>query len=238
MKVEVKMKKKLNVTVFGDSLSKGMELKKGKPAMLKTCAVKMLADYYNIDITNCSGFGQTITRLKEKGFVDEYIKKVDKKYRNIVVFCIGGNDSDFDWKVVGANPDFNHQCKTPLSVFKEIYTDYVKKLQRKKVEVYLCALPVVSAKKFFEGYISSLTNPDNVLKFFKGDITIITRHQEIYSNAVRDIATTTKSKFLDIRTPFLNLKDIDNYYCDDGLHPNEKGHKLIADAIIKQINLQ
>lgn len=227
--------KKLNVTVFGDSLSKGMELKKGKPALLKTCAVKMVAEHYNIDITNCSGFGQTITRLKEKGIVDEYIKKLNKKFRNVVVFCIGGNDSDFDWKVVGQTPEIDHQCKTPLKDFIEIYTNYVLKLKKKKVEVYLCALPVVSAKKFFECYISNLTNPDNVLKFFKGDISIITRHQEIYNNAVRDIARTTKSHFLDIRTPFLDLKNLESYYCDDGLHPNEKGHRVIADAIINQI---
>lgn len=34
---------------------------------------------------------------------------------------------------------------------------------------------------------------------------------------------------------FLEKKNYSRYLCDDGIHPNEKGHKLIAEAIKQHI---
>ena len=224
--------KKINVTVFGDSIAKGLLLKNGRPTYLKTNAVEIVAKHFGIEIENKSTFGQTITRFSEKKFVEEYLSLLRKKERNIVVFCIGGNDSDYDWKAIDANPNKNHTCKTPLSLFCELYISAINKLKKKKVEVYICALPVVHVKSFFENYVCSLANCENIMKFLENDKSIIARQQEVFNNKLREIAQETKTTFLDIRTPFLNVKNLDKVYADDGLHPNEIGQQLIADTII------
>ena len=228
--------KQINVTVFGDSIAKGLEIKKGRPASLSKNAVDLVAKHFNIDITNKSSFGQSITRLKEKGLIDEYLKKITKRNRNIVVFCIGGNDCDFDWKAIDNSPHEEHTCKTELQKFVAIYNEIIEKLQKKKVEIYICALPVVCSRAFFHKYVCGIADKKNILEFLEHDTSKISRHQEIYNNALRDICQSKKVTFLDIRTPFLQVKNIEKYYCDDGLHPNEAGQELIAETIIDYFN--
>ena len=70
------------------------------------------------------------------------------------------------------------------------------------------------------------------MKFLENDKSIIARQQEVFNNKLREIAQETKTTFLDIRTPFLNVKNLDKVYAEDGLHPNEIGQQLIADTII------
>ena len=36
---------------------------------------------------------------------------------------------------------------------------------------------------------------------------------------------------IDIRSAFLVRKDYTDYLCEDGIHPNEKGHRLIREAM-------
>ena len=224
--------KKINVTVFGDSIAKGLTIKNGRPTYLKTNAVEMVTKHFGVEIDNKSTFGQTITRLTEKNIIEEYLSSLRKGERNIVVFCIGGNDSDYDWKAIDAAPTANHTCKTPLNLFYNLYISAIKKLKEQKVEVYICALPVVYVKSFFENYVCRLANCENIMHFLENDTSIIARQQEVFNNKLREIAAETKSTFLDIRTPFLNEKNLEKVYTNDGLHPNEKGQKLIANAII------
>ena len=40
---------------------------------------------------------------------------------------------------------------------------------------------------------------------------------------------------IDITSKFLEIKNYSNLLCDDGIHPNEKGHKIIAGAIKEHI---
>ena len=40
---------------------------------------------------------------------------------------------------------------------------------------------------------------------------------------------------IDITPKFLEIKNYSNLLCDDGIHPNEKGHKIIAEAIREHI---
>lgn len=224
--------KKTNVTIFGDSIAKGLVLKKGRPVSLGVNAVDLVAKHFGMNINNKSAFGQTIVRLREKGLVDEYLKKLDKKQRNIVVFCIGGNDSDFWWQEVAKTPLAMHDCKTPLDTFAETYMSLITKLKKKKVQVFVCALPTICSQIFLEHYIASLADKNKVLQFFDGDISNISRHQEVYNNKLREIAAQTKCDFLDIRTPFLQAKNLVKLYDEDGIHPNEVGQRLIANTVI------
>lgn len=224
--------KQTKVTVFGDSIAKGLAIKDGKPAKLQKNAVDIVQNYFHINIDNQSCFGQTVRRLDEKGIIDEYLKKLTLQEKNIAVISLGGNDTDFDWKAVSSEPRKNHTCKTPLAVFVQTYKKIIKKLHNNKVEVYICALPAVESKLFFENYVCKIAKKENILEYLDNDLSKISRHQELFNNAIRELARETSAKFLDIRSPFLQVRNIKKLYSKDGLHPNEDGQALIADTII------
>ena len=52
--------------------------------------------------------------------------------------------------------------------------------------------------------------------------------------AVHKIAQTANIKLIDIRSVFLQRRDYCNYLSDDGIHPNETGHALIAGTVVQQ----
>ena len=41
-----------------------------------------------------------------------------------------------------------------------------------------------------------------------------------------------KGRYVYIRTAFLQRRDYRDYLCIDGIHPNDKGHILIADILL------
>ena len=69
----------------------------------------------------------------------------------------------------------------------------------------------------------------------------ITEFIEIYSYLIDEFKKIGKEPVLlslppiDITSKFLEIKNYSNLLCDDGIHPNEKGHKIIAEAIKEHI---
>lgn len=67
----------------------------------------------------------------------------------------------------------------------------------------------------------------------KTTLDIISRWHESYNRALFMIAQETQTPIIDITTPFDTFRgDISSLYCADGIHPNDKGHKMIATTII------
>ncbi|MEG1915040.1 MAG: SGNH/GDSL hydrolase family protein, partial [Acidaminococcaceae bacterium] len=63
----------------------------------------------------------------------------------------------------------------------------------------------------------------------------IFKFHESYNAQVCGIAEENDIPLIDIRSAFLKLPNYSEYLCDDGIHPNEKGHNLIARVITEYI---
>ncbi|OLA10604.1 MAG: hypothetical protein BHW12_01870 [Coprobacillus sp. 28_7] len=61
-----------NITIFGDSISKGVSITDGKIVKVENNAVNLLEEHYGISINNKSVFGQTLKRVYDKKLIDEY----------------------------------------------------------------------------------------------------------------------------------------------------------------------
>ena len=57
----------------------------------------------------------------------------------------------------------------------------------------------------------------------------------MYNNAVLKIAAAKNVLLIDIREAFLKTRDYLTLLCEDGIHPNEAGHALISDVVMKAI---
>ncbi len=68
-----------NITIFGDSIAKGIiTTADGKIQRLEDCAVNLLQQRWGKEITNNSAFGQTLERIYNKGYIEDYINNLDK----------------------------------------------------------------------------------------------------------------------------------------------------------------
>ena len=89
-------------------------------------------------------------------------------------------------------------------------------------------MPVVSSRYF--RWITRSLNADAVLRWL-GDVEHIYRWQERYAAAVRDVARETHAHLLDLRDAFLRVGPLEKYFCADGIHPNEEGHRLMFECV-------
>ena len=221
-----------NITVFGDSIGRGITTDNGKIEKLPISMVELFENEYCIKVDNRSSYGQSLKRLYKKGVIDKYINDIDgNKKQNVVVLELGGNDADFNWKMVAENPTINHDSQTPINEFAKLYGETVKNLTKAGVKVVVCTIVPIDSERFFNRVIGSLADKSRVLEFFKGDFNTIHRHQEEFNNEILRNAYTQGAKVIDLRRSFLHTNDFKGLMCQDGIHPNGQGHEQMFSVI-------
>lgn len=232
----MKFPKRCKITILGDSISKGIFSENNQLKKMPNNAVHLVAQHYGVDINNVSCYGQTLSRLNDKGYLDDYLKNLNKKDTNVAVISLGGNDSDYDWKEVAKSPNDLHLPKTPPKEFEKLLNDTIARLKKQKVRVFLTNIPPVDSKRYFEYFICKQADKDSVLEFLKGDIENIYRHQELYNNIISRCAVKNQCIMLDIRSKLLSKVNYLDFMSEDGIHPNETGQQKIAQSVIEQLD--
>ncbi|WP_236612123.1 SGNH/GDSL hydrolase family protein [Caldanaerobacter subterraneus] len=104
-------------------------------------------------------------------------------------------------------------------------------LENVNVIPVLMTLPPLDADRYFK-WISKNSKEmrKNILKWL-GSVTKIYWWQEKCNSAILSIAEETKTRLIDIRSTFLNYTDFRQFFCKDGIHPNDEGYRIIADKI-------
>ncbi|MGN0471106.1 MAG: SGNH/GDSL hydrolase family protein [Acutalibacteraceae bacterium] len=218
------------IGIWGDSILKGVVFDEavGKYRSLKNCAVNLIKNRnLNIDIKNNSRFGCTAPKAEKN--LEQFLN--DGYRADLVLLEFGGNDCDYNWAEVSADPDSEHSPNTPLSKFIDSMHNMINLLIKHKIQPVLMNLPPISAEKYFDWITKpDNVNPDNVLHWLK-EKYVIYRQQENYSHAIDNMAREYNIPLIDVREPFLEIRDYDNYLCVDGIHLNEKGQALMSRTI-------
>ncbi|MDO4357190.1 MAG: SGNH/GDSL hydrolase family protein [Clostridia bacterium] len=146
----------------------------------------------------------------------------------VAVIEFGGNDCDMDWKAVSRAPEEDHEAKLPLEAFKSTMQTLVERAQLNAMEPVLVTPPPIDAERYFR-WVSRGLNAANILRYL-GDVQRIYRWQERYANAVTAVAHRTGTKLIDLRDAFLAETRVSRLLCADGIHPNERGYRLMSDV--------
>ena len=217
-----------NICILGDSIAKGVvfDAQRNRYTIANNNLGKQLAEMYDCSVTNLSKFGNTVT----DGLARFEKQKDSLAECKTVIMNFGGNDSDFSWQEISAAPDELHQPKTPIDIFEQTYLKLIERVRKCGFTPVLLNLPPVDHTRYF-AWISRELNADNILKWLGGTSAFIYRWHEQYSVAVHKIAQAANVKLIDNRSAFLQRRDYSCFLSDDGIHPNEEGYALIAEAV-------
>lgn len=217
------------ILVLGDSVMKGVvfdDIKKRYQLLRDSVTTRFMKET-KLDVTNCAVFGATINK-GEQQFLRRKDKLAEYKY---ALLEFGGNDCDFDWQAIADAPEKEHLPNTTITDFIARYESLIDELRAKDISVVLMSLPPLDADRFFDT-ISQGLNADNILKWLGGHKDTIYRWHEAYNMAVMQMSRAKNVPVIDVRSRFLVRRDYRDLLCDDGMHPNEKGHQVILDAIL------
>ena len=214
------------LVIFGDSIAKGVMFQDGRYHLCRAHDFDALAQQ-GVEVLNfakmgaCTDTGLAIAK-----------KQLELCQGAQVLLSFGGNDCDFDWSAVSERPQAHHEPHTPLKQFEALYTKAIQLIQEKKGNPMLLTLPPLEPKRYFQ-WISRNLHPDNILHWL-GGVDTIYRWQEMYNMKVLLLAQKLHVPVVDIRSAFLAQHGYQALLCEDGIHPNRKGHRFIYKTIMQQ----
>ncbi len=226
------------IYAFGDSVLKGVILENNKYKVCKNRFSNICENALNVVVENKAKFGSTITTGK-KSFENnrDVLTNPDIEY---IVLEFGGNDCDFNWKEISENPNIEHQANNTIEDFIKTYTEIIQTIKQYNKNPVLLSLPPIDAEKYINR-ISRKLNKENILKWMKNNPYFVTNWHERYNIETFKMAINNNISIIDITSKFLEQKNYSTFLCEDGIHPNEEGHKLISEAIqehIKRKNIE
>jgi len=230
------------ILAFGDSIIKGVIVDRNrsvsdniKYTVSDDCFTDQCSKRLGVEIDNFGKFGSTIAVGKK--ILDRHLG--DLKDAEFALLKFGGNDSAYKWNEIGDDPYRHHEPNTDLATFRQQYIDVAKEIQEQGVTPVILTLPPINTEKYYESVTRGMTEQQkaNVDTWLNGQPSYIYNWHEIYNLEIFKIAAQYNFRLIDITSAFLNRRDFKSLLCEDGMHPNERGHRLIADTICNNLAL-
>ena len=217
----------MKITIYGDSILKGVLLEDGRYTINRQWEKKMAAEHA-LEIRNSAHFGSTLGKA-----LAQIRRDSEKTYGagEIAVLEFGGTDCDYDWAAIAADPEGQYECKTPPPLFCEQYREAVGLIRRSGRRPVILTLPPIHSLRYLGFICRAGLSRENILRWL-GDVDAIYRWQAAYSRMAGRIAREEGAQLIDLRGAFLrDGRSPEELLCIDGIHPSRAGQELIYDTI-------
>jgi lysophospholipase L1-like esterase len=224
---------KRRVGVWGDSILKGVfyDEEAGRYRIASPSGTERFAAATGATVANHARFGLTAGRALER--VEAALAKEPPERDDIVLLEFGGNDCDFRWDEVAADPAAPHLPRTPIENFGAALQALVDAFKAKRIAPALMTLPPIDPLKYF-AWITRALDPGRVLAWL-GDVNRIYRWQEAYNDIVVEVAAANSLRLVDVRRAFLVGPDFAGQLCADGIHPSPRGQATLLEAALDYV---
>lgn len=224
------MSKQRKIVLLGDSIARGIVWSGDRYAISKDGVADLCAESMPIELQNYSKMGSTI----QKGMQILEQRKDAIANSDYTILEFGGNDSDFYWNEIAQRPNEEHGPRTPIQDFLDMYRQMIRRVRELGSRPIMISLPLMDGAKFinFQTRLMSDEHRANVYRWL-GNIERVRNYHDMYNLELFRLASEEKVPLLDITTPFLQCPDYTANLCIDGIHPNEQGHRMMADRIVK-----
>ena len=213
------------VTVYGDSILKSVLFEDGKYG-INPEQERALSQRYSLTVRNLSRFGATLSSTLA-GMERDLAAHPAPDY---CVLEFGGNDCDYRWSDIAADPFGDHVCATPPEDFAFLYRKAIALVREAGSTPILVTLPPLMPERYLNHVCErDHLSRESVLRFLEEANTIY-RWQEKYSGDAVRIARQENTELVDVRGKFLTRQHLGALICQDGIHPNRAGQRLVAEA--------
>ena len=227
----------MKLVALGDSIIKGVlvrsEGERSRYSLADKSIVECCAEKLGGESLNLGKMGCTIEAGER--ILDRYLDKMSGA--QYVLLEYGGNDSDYNWQEIAEAPEKEHFPRTRLEVFEEVYERVICKIKEMGAIPLVLSLPPLDAERYFAFFSQKWEDGfrANVMRWLGGSTNTIMSGHELYNLATMRIAQRTGAQWIDVTSGLLKGHNFRAYLCDDGIHPNERGQRMIAEAVLQSL---
>ena len=221
------------IPAFGDSILKGIVYEDGRYRISGDSFVKRCEDALSITVNNKVKFGSTVS--KGEMTANRNIQAIRSSSGRYVLLEFGGNDCDFNWEEISDHPDREHPPANTIENFRKTYIRMIRAVKSTGKMPVLLSLPPIDPSRYFE-HVSRNRSKDNIRRWLQNDIQFLANWHERYNIEVFMLGQRCQIPVIDITSGFLEKKNYTTCLCEDGIHPNAEGHKLITDTLLSYIS--
>ena len=227
----------MKLVALGDSIIKGVlvqsEGERSRYSLADKSIVECCAEKLGGESLNLGKMGCTI-EVGER-ILNRYLDKMSGA--QYVLLEYGGNDSDYNWQEIAEAPEKEHFPRTRLEVFEEVYERVVCKIKQMGAIPLVLSLPPMDAERYFAFFSQKWEDGfrANVMRWLGGSTNTIMSGHELYNLATMRIAQRAGAQWIDVTSGLLKGHNFRAYLCDDGIHPNERGQRMIAEAVLQSL---
>lgn len=224
--------KNVKICAFGDSVMKGTILHSTSPleySLPATSFTDTASDKLGVRIDNFARFGSTL-RTGEKMLIRHM---AGLKQYDYTLLKFGGNDCDYYWSAIAAEPDRLHYPNTPITEFLLSYEKLMDRVRQLGSKPVVLTLAPVEPVKYFRHITREFPDAgrENVLRWLGGTPDFIREWHEMYNLQLMGMAARLGVPAIDITSCFYRTPGYSALMCEDGAHPNEEGQALMAEAL-------
>jgi lysophospholipase L1-like esterase len=211
------MTKPLQIVAFGDSITNGVGLAGVREEdTFRAIVQRELAEKLEtpVEVVNAGVNGDVVTLA-----IGRLEKDVLKRKPHLVTIMFGGNEAGF------YRPETQGFADTPR-VGHEEFTGTVRKIVD-RIRSAGIAVVLMTCPPMTERYWGMHLEP-----YRKHGINFLVKD---YVQAMRDVAAEKGVPLVDVYRAFEDNPAALDYF-PDGLHPNPRGHRLIADLLVQRLS--
>ncbi len=149
---------------------------------------------------------------------------------SIALLTYGGNDCDFDWAAIAADPQGEHLPHTPLPEFLRLMKEMLDTLRQKGVKPVMMTLPPIDAARYLAHICRDGLSREAIMSWLR-EVQMIYRHQELYSDAAARLAMSEGVPLLSVREKFVCERDLGKLLAQDGIHMAMPGYRKLFDIL-------
>ena len=227
----------MKLVALGDSIIKGVLVQSegersryslADKSIVECCAEKLGGESLNLGKMGCTieAGERILNRCLDKMSGAQY-----------VLLEYGGNDSDYNWQEIAEAPEKEHFPRTRLEVFEQVYERVINKIKAMGAIPLVLSLPPMDAERYFAFFSQKWEEGfrANVMRWLGGSTNTIMSGHELYNLATMRVAQRKGAQWIDVTSELLKDHNYRAYLCDDGIHPNERGQRMIAEAVLQSL---
>ncbi|MFY4776568.1 SGNH/GDSL hydrolase family protein [Metabacillus sp. RGM 3146] len=218
----------MKIICFGDSLTRGVSLVKGRLRIIKKNYPYYLEEFL-------SNKKSTITVINKGVFNDNsdfLLKRLEKdvieENPDYVIILIGGNDCNFKWNEIVENPDLEHEAMVPIERYIENVKTMIGSMRESGITPVVTTLPTLDPVRYYKFLSNQYSSSISHWICLAGGIE---HWHGLYNDSLTKLADELNVEKIDVRTALKQAGSLQDLVSDDGIHLTSAGYRVLGKEI-------